>query len=283
MARIRSIKPEFFTSERMALLDHTDRLLFVGLWTHVDDEGRCIDNPVLIRNAVFPLDDLSAERIQEGLRRLQELGRVERYTVDERRYLCITTWEEHQKISHPSKSKLPAPDLGQETCEKPPEKIVSPPETLRPDQGTGNGKEQGAGSGSRRLSKEERTLTISLAAAAIAERRGKNDEARDKGNPTSWLASAIRGIGSDISEQANALLHDNPELTPDELADMLEPEVERRQPMCGVCQKPNPAWCGDDCPLTPPLARAVGEPVSYLKLLKSKDLVAVSDSGEPHG
>lgn len=268
MARIRSIKPEFFTSERMALLDHTDRLLFVGLWTHVDDEGRCIDNPVLIRNAVFPLDDLSAERVQEGLRRLQELGRLERYTVAERRYLCITTWEEHQKISHPSKSKFPGPEQGQETFEKPPEKIVSPPEALRPDQGTGKGKEQGAGNGSVRLSKEERTLTISLAAAAIAQRRGKNDEARDKSNPGSWLASAIRGIGADIGEQANALLTSNPALTPDDLAEILEPRVERRQPMCGVCMRENPTWCGDDCPLPPPAGDTLADNVFEINAIK---------------
>jgi len=39
MARIRTIKPSFFTSLTIADLGLAERLTFIGLWTHVDDEG----------------------------------------------------------------------------------------------------------------------------------------------------------------------------------------------------------------------------------------------------
>jgi hypothetical protein len=34
MARIRSIKPEFFTSISIADLSRDARLMFIGMWTH---------------------------------------------------------------------------------------------------------------------------------------------------------------------------------------------------------------------------------------------------------
>ena len=60
MARIRSIKPEFFTSLTIADLTVEQRLTFIGLWTHVDDEGRCVDDSRLIKAAIWPLDDRTA-------------------------------------------------------------------------------------------------------------------------------------------------------------------------------------------------------------------------------
>ena len=41
MARIRTIKPEFPQSESIGALTREARLLFVLLWTIVDDSGRC--------------------------------------------------------------------------------------------------------------------------------------------------------------------------------------------------------------------------------------------------
>ena len=43
MARIRSIKPEFFTSIPVGGVSRDARLMFVGLWTNVDDDGRWVD------------------------------------------------------------------------------------------------------------------------------------------------------------------------------------------------------------------------------------------------
>ena len=57
MARIRSIKPEFFTSEVIASLPLSARLTFIGLWTYVDDNGVGLDNERLILAAVWPLED----------------------------------------------------------------------------------------------------------------------------------------------------------------------------------------------------------------------------------
>lgn len=140
MARIRSIKPDFFTSETIARLALFDRLLFIGLWTHVDDNGVCIDNPALVRAALFPLDDEVTTRcVDDGLMSLSRESLVTRYVVDGKRYLHISSWSEHQKVQHPGKPRYPLPDQAQE--------IRTPPscdshETLTPEQGAGS-REQG--------------------------------------------------------------------------------------------------------------------------------------------
>ncbi|GAA4221448.1 hypothetical protein FHR32_005091 [Streptosporangium album] len=110
MARIRSIKPEFFTSLSIASLDLPTRLTFIGLWTHCDDEGRCVDEARLIKAALWPLDDRTAADIEKDLGALSESSLIARYEVGGRRYLAVCGWDEHQRINRPTKSKLPAPE-----------------------------------------------------------------------------------------------------------------------------------------------------------------------------
>lgn len=110
MARIRTIKPEFFTSLTVADLPLTARLTFIGLWTHVDDEGRCVDDARLIKAAVWPLDDRTAFDVETDLKALTESSLITRYVVNEKRYMAVTNWREHQRINRPTPSNLPGPD-----------------------------------------------------------------------------------------------------------------------------------------------------------------------------
>jgi hypothetical protein len=109
MARIRTIKPDFFGSLTIASLTLHARLTFIGLWTHCDDEGRCVDDPRLIRAAAWPLDDRVAADVEEDLRALTEASLIVRYEVDGRRYIAVRTWLEHQRINRPTPSRFPAP------------------------------------------------------------------------------------------------------------------------------------------------------------------------------
>ncbi|MFJ4418236.1 MULTISPECIES: hypothetical protein [unclassified Streptomyces] len=115
MARIRTIKPEFFTSLTIADLTPEQRLTFIGLWTHVDDAGRCVDDPRLIKAAVWPLDDRTAADVETDLKALTESSLITRYILNRRRYLAVSGWDEHQRINRPTPSKLPAPEQGEPT------------------------------------------------------------------------------------------------------------------------------------------------------------------------
>ena len=70
--RIRTIKPEFWTSETIAPLPDAVKLLAIGLLNYADDEGYFWANPTLIRAALFPFLDES--KIILGW--LQDLSRV---------------------------------------------------------------------------------------------------------------------------------------------------------------------------------------------------------------
>lgn len=109
MARIRSIKPEFFTSLSIADLDLTARLTFIGLWTQCDDEGRCVDDARLIKAALWPLDDRTAADVDEDLQAIHRAMLIVRYTVEGRRYLAVRGWREHQRVNRPTPSRIPPP------------------------------------------------------------------------------------------------------------------------------------------------------------------------------
>src|SRR5690348_14073734 len=98
MARIRTIKPTFFTSLTVAGLTVEQRLTFIGLWTHVDDEGRCTYDPRLIKAALWPLDDRTSKDVESDIRALTEHSLITHYVVGERSYLEVNGWAEHQRI-----------------------------------------------------------------------------------------------------------------------------------------------------------------------------------------
>jgi hypothetical protein len=142
MARIRSIKPEFFTSLTIGSLSLSARLTFIGLWTYCDDIGRGLDDVRLIRAAVWPLDDRSLEDVGKDLIELAEADLIERYTRENRAILCIKNWSEHQKVDHPKPSKFPA-------LQSRSPRDASRASHARAEQGGEQGREQGYGTGNR--------------------------------------------------------------------------------------------------------------------------------------
>lgn len=111
MARIRTIKPDFFQSEDVVELSYRARLTWIGLWTHVDDSGRCKANPRLIKGALWPLeDDVTAKDVAADIEELAAKGHLIIYTVDDEPLIQVRNWAKHQRISRPSESKFPAPN-----------------------------------------------------------------------------------------------------------------------------------------------------------------------------
>lgn len=113
MARIRSVSPDICTDDVLCDVSAEAERTFVRLWTHLDDEGRCVDNPRLIKAALYPLhDDMSADRVDEDLAELAHVGLLIRYTVGGKPYLSAKpeAWADRQRPRHKTESKLPGPD-----------------------------------------------------------------------------------------------------------------------------------------------------------------------------
>ena len=109
MARIRSIKPEFWTSEQVMKCSPLARLLFIGLWNFCDDAGRRKASAISIKAQIFPGDAVETAAVRALIDELAKVGLVRLYCVDNAEYLCVTGWAKHQAISKPQPSRLPAP------------------------------------------------------------------------------------------------------------------------------------------------------------------------------
>lgn len=93
MARARNIKPAFFKNEDLAELPFDVRLMFIGLWTLADREGRLEDRPKRIKMELFPADDVD---VDSGLWALQERGFIIRYEAEDKQCIQIVAFAKHQ-------------------------------------------------------------------------------------------------------------------------------------------------------------------------------------------
>jgi hypothetical protein len=113
VARIRSVKPEFWDDRRLARATSRDaRLLYIGLWNQADEHGRCNGDLSWIKGRVFPYEsDLGAD---ECARLLDELARgewVRRYTVQGDPFLFLPNLQRHQRLEADKvPSRLPSPE-----------------------------------------------------------------------------------------------------------------------------------------------------------------------------
>jgi hypothetical protein len=108
MARARNIKPSFFTNHKLALCEPLARILFAGLWTIADREGRLEDIPIKIKALVLPYDNCDCDKL---LNQLFEQGFIMRYAAGKDKYIQIDNFRKHQN-PHVKEgvSTIPAPD-----------------------------------------------------------------------------------------------------------------------------------------------------------------------------
>ncbi|EGT4282236.1 hypothetical protein AB8W31_22395 [Cronobacter sakazakii] len=93
MARSRNIKPGFFTNDELAECSPLARLLFAGLWTIADKEGRLDDRPKKVKALVLPFDNVDCDEL---LQQLHDRKFIQRYQVQDGAYIQITNWKKHQ-------------------------------------------------------------------------------------------------------------------------------------------------------------------------------------------
>ncbi len=112
MARARMLKPSFFRNEELCELPMEGRLLFAGLWTIADREGRLEYRVKRIKADIFPYDDVN---VAEHLTKLETNEFVTVYEVDGIKYIQINNFKKHQH-PHPNepKSLIPTPPVAKQ-------------------------------------------------------------------------------------------------------------------------------------------------------------------------
>lgn len=105
MARIRTIKPDFFFDEKITELDHKARLAFIGLWCYADKEGKMEDKPKVLKAKLFPYENIDFDKI---LTVLADVNMISRYAVEGKNFLIINNFQKHQRPHHTEKkSEIP--------------------------------------------------------------------------------------------------------------------------------------------------------------------------------
>lgn len=125
MARIRTIKPEMPRDKKLASLSRDARLTFVYLMTQADDEGFVSGEPRELLASLYPHDADVSEVVLEGWigGELAGAGLVELLDGKDGRLVRLVKWKEHQRIDHPTASRLARGSRGAR------EKVASGPRT----------------------------------------------------------------------------------------------------------------------------------------------------------
>ena len=107
MARIRTIKPDFWRDESLSSISSEAALLAIGLLNHADDEGYFNAHPKLIESDIFPLRELS-DTVTVMVSELHRIGYIDLFLgSDGKQYGHICNFAKHQVINkkYPSKIK----------------------------------------------------------------------------------------------------------------------------------------------------------------------------------
>ncbi len=106
MARIRTIKPEFFSSSDIVSLTPLARLFYVSMWCEADREGRLNWNTKTFKIRYFAADDCDIDSIANEV---IDAGLIDIYEVDGKQYAEIPCFKNHQVINNrESESTIPA-------------------------------------------------------------------------------------------------------------------------------------------------------------------------------
>lgn len=104
MARIRTVKPELWTDEKVVECSIPARLLFIGMFNFADDNGNLVNSPKRIKMQIFPADVIDCEPL---IKELITHGVLMEYSVNDVSYLNVKGFNKHQKINRPSKTNIP--------------------------------------------------------------------------------------------------------------------------------------------------------------------------------
>ncbi|MGX0118193.1 hypothetical protein [Corynebacterium otitidis] len=113
MPRIRTIKPEFWSSPSTAKASAVARLTYIAMWNWADDYGRGTANLKELEGFIFPNDDVetlsqgSCRNFLDVVNEVADIFDVTFYEVSGRPYFVIHSWDRHQATPRRTKSKFP--------------------------------------------------------------------------------------------------------------------------------------------------------------------------------
>lgn len=110
MARKRFLSPDIWSDAFFVKLSPQERLLFIGMITLADDEGRLRASAPYLKGQIFSKDDFSDKRVEALRDSIARRNRnVKLYRVQGMEYIAFLNWYTYQKPSNPLASRFPPP------------------------------------------------------------------------------------------------------------------------------------------------------------------------------
>jgi hypothetical protein len=105
MASKRMIHHRMWEDETFGSLSSNAKILFMGLISHADDEGRGKANPSYIKARIFMYDNITVDDICQLKDELKtKMKNVKFYIADNNEYFCLLKWKEYQTIREDRKT-----------------------------------------------------------------------------------------------------------------------------------------------------------------------------------
>lgn len=104
MARIRTIKPDFWSDGTVSECSVNARLLFIGTWNFADDYGNLDRSAKQLKARVFPADNINCSPL---IYELLVHGLLSEYSVNGKIYLHIHGFKKHQRVNRPGPKQFP--------------------------------------------------------------------------------------------------------------------------------------------------------------------------------
>lgn len=107
MARKRMISPEIWDSENFSKLSILARLVFIGMISNADDEGRGKAKAAFLKSKLFPYDEsMRVADVESALDEVAENMSVTMYSHDGNEYYSFDNWKKWQRVDKPSPSNI---------------------------------------------------------------------------------------------------------------------------------------------------------------------------------
>ena len=103
------IDPNIWQSEDFGKLSNLAKVVFIGLFSLADDEGRGRANPMYLKSTLFPYNEkMRSTDVEVALSEISRNMSILFYSYNESNYYSLLSWNTFQKIDKPTESKIPA-------------------------------------------------------------------------------------------------------------------------------------------------------------------------------
>ena len=197
MAKMRGIKPETFTDDKILQISPLARWLFIGMWTQACDNGHVEDNPVQLKVRLLPMDNCD---VKELVNELVNIGLVKRMEG----HLSIPNLPHHQKIDRRFLVFCEACEFDPDVKFYPKDKLERSPSKRRANKEKDEGKDTRSSGARRALVDEGEGEGEGEGESTPSSHVASDDDGKKKQKPKKEFPQHVHDLANRLADQVKA-------------------------------------------------------------------------------